>query len=67
MPKAKLQGKSVLGFDAERTSSHGSGRALRQIKTTLDASALVRCPIIRLLFSVRIGQVPVTANPASMT
>ena len=32
-----------------------------------EARALVPCPIMRLLFSVRIGHVPVTEKPASIT
>ncbi|OPZ54443.1 MAG: hypothetical protein BWY91_01649 [bacterium ADurb.BinA028] len=42
-----------------------SGRG-RQARTTDEASALVSRPTIRLLNSVRIGQVAVTMSPASM-
>jgi hypothetical protein len=39
----------------------------RQTRTMLEASALVPEPIMRLLSSVRIGQVPLMAKPASIT
>jgi hypothetical protein len=39
----------------------------RQTRTMLEARALVPEPIMRLPFSVRIGQVPLMAKPASMT
>jgi hypothetical protein len=43
-----------------------SGR-LRQTRTMLEASALVSFPTMRLLSSVRMGQVPVMENPARIT
>ena len=46
-----------------RPATAASGGRRRQTNTMLEASAFAPIPTIRLLNSVRIGQVPVTVNP----
>ena len=52
---------------SRRVAIGASAGRWRQTRTMEEARALVPCPIMRLLFSVRIGHVPVTEKPASIT
>src|SRR5262249_5743531 len=53
--------------NSRRETVGASGLRCRQPRTILEARALVPCPIIRLLFSVRIGQVQLIVKPALST
>jgi hypothetical protein len=66
-----LERLGELGLERGEELSAGGNRNVRRTRTTdqddTRARALVPEPIIRLLSSVRIGQVPVMAKPARIT